>query len=561
MGPPVLLFVAALAVRLACGLLFGGPGYLDSFYYVDVAQQLAAGHGLNVPFIWSFIEVGGHIPADPVLPVPSNAHWMPLASLVQVPFIGLFGATPFASALPFWVAGAAAAPLTWFIGRDAGLARWQCLAAGVMVAVPGALTPFLAQPDNFGLYLLLGALALWLCSLGLRGRRAAFVLGGFVVGLASLSRNDGVLLGVPFALAFLLERWRAWRSGGLTGPAGGKAGGLFGRGGSIGWAAAIGCLACFLIVMVPWYARQLAVFGALLPSAATGRVLWITDYSQLFGVTGDPSLASFLAQGLGPLLASRALGFVAAVGLFAYLPFALVLAPFVAIGTWLRRRDLAFAPWLTYGLTLLAFSAALFALHVPSGNFMHSAVALLPHAYLVLTLGIVAAVASVARRRSHWDVPRASRVFTGLAVGVLLVFAALATSSTSHTWQTLADSRVPIERALAPLPDADRLMSGDPAGWWYATGRWGVMTPADPLLTVEEAARAYDIRWLVLERAQVVPSLSPVLAGTVRPTWLSAPLVTVTGPVADAPPGAASEGPTAALYAVCLNPGDTRCGP
>ena len=153
MGLPILLFAAALAVRVAAGLLFTGPGYLDAFYYVDVARQLAAGHGLNVPFVWAYLEVGGHIPTVPVLPVPADAHWLPLASLVQVPFIWLLGPTGLASGLPFWLAGAAAAPLTYLIGLDAGFERWQAIVGGALVAVPGALTAYMAQPDNFGLYL------------------------------------------------------------------------------------------------------------------------------------------------------------------------------------------------------------------------------------------------------------------------------------------------------------------------------------------------------------------------------------------------------------------------
>ncbi len=32
-------------------------------------------------------------PSDPTLPIPSNAHWMPLASLVQVPFLAVLGPT------------------------------------------------------------------------------------------------------------------------------------------------------------------------------------------------------------------------------------------------------------------------------------------------------------------------------------------------------------------------------------------------------------------------------------------------------------------------------------
>jgi hypothetical protein len=540
LGLPILLFAAALAVRAAAGFLFMGPGYLDAFYYVDVARQLAAGHGLNVPFVWAYLEVGGHVPAVPLLPVPADAHWLPLASLVQVPFIWLLGPTGLASALPFWLAGAAAAPLTYLIGLDAGLERWQALVGGALVAVPGAVTAYMAQPDNFGLYLFLGALALWLCGRGLAGDRRAFVLGGLMVGLGSLARNDGILLGVPFGLAFLVERWGAWRGGG----------GVF-SGGRIGWSAAIGCLAAFAVVMVPWYLRQIAVFGTPLPSAATGRILWITSYDQLFSVTGTPTVGTFLAQGLGPLLASRLLGLVAAIGLFAYQPFAVVLAPFAVVGAWLRRRSPSLGPWFVYGITLLAFSSLLFALHVPSGNFMHSAVALLPVAYLLLPVGIAAAVGWVARRRTDWDVPRASRTFSAIAVAVVAVFAAATTVITSGVFQGVADARAPIALALQGLPAADRLMSADPAGWWYTTGRSGVMSPADPLPVVEQAAAAYDVRWLVLERSQIVPSLEPVLDGTAHPGWLSAPLVTSSdgGQVA------------AALYAVCLTPGDARCGP
>jgi hypothetical protein len=73
---PVTLFLLALVARLVVAAGFPDPAYPDSFYYVDVARQLAAGHGFNIDFIWIFAEVGGRIPADPVLPIASNAHWM-----------------------------------------------------------------------------------------------------------------------------------------------------------------------------------------------------------------------------------------------------------------------------------------------------------------------------------------------------------------------------------------------------------------------------------------------------------------------------------------------------
>ena len=140
-----------------------------------------------------------------------------------------------------------------------------------MVAVPALMSPFVAQPDNFGLFMLLGTLSLWACARGLRGDRRAFALGGVLVGLAFLSRNDGVLLGIPFALAFLADLLRRPRAS------------------RIGWTAALLCAGGFLLVASPWIARQLDVFGTISPSAASGRILWITQYSDLYSVASPPT--------------------------------------------------------------------------------------------------------------------------------------------------------------------------------------------------------------------------------------------------------------------------------
>ena len=166
---PIALYVLALAVRLVLIALFPDPAYPDSYYYVDVANSVAGGHGFQVDFIWIFAEVGGKLPLDPTLPIPSNAHWMPLASLVQVPFIWLFGSSPVASALPFALIGSLAAPLAWAIGRDAGMRPLVSVGAGVLTAIPALSLVYMTQPDNFSLYQPLVAGALWMAARGLRG--------------------------------------------------------------------------------------------------------------------------------------------------------------------------------------------------------------------------------------------------------------------------------------------------------------------------------------------------------------------------------------------------------
>ncbi len=541
---PIALFVVAFIARVVTALPFFAPGYPDSVYYLATARELAAGHGFTIPYIWAFVDTGGHLPAVGTLPIPSNAHWMPLASIVQVPFIWLLGPTYLASCLPFWILGAIAASMTYLLGIEAGLGRRTSIAAGLLLAMPGLAAPDLSQTDNYSLYMVLAVTALWLCVRGTAGDRRAFALGGVVVGLAMLARTDGVLLGVPFVVAFAIELWGRWR---------GRERGAV----RIGWGAAAACFGLFLLVMAPWWMRDYSIFGSISPSSSSGRIIWIRTYEQLFSVSGQATPATFFAQGLGPLLASRIGGLAAVVIVLAGEPLLLVLVPFMVWGAWLHRHEPAFRPWLVYGITFLVVSALVFAVHLPHGMALHSGMALVPQAYLLAVVGIAAAVRWVAARRPHWDAPRATRNFTILAIGLVWVIGGLATVQAADAWGREADYRTTIMTAH-PIPTTDRLMSADPGAYWYGWGITGVPTPNDPLAVVRQAAALYDVRWLILEKDEVVPSLEPVLAGMVHPAWLSKPLAVVpedrgaTGPLATLP--------KAELFAVCLAPGDARCG-
>jgi len=551
---PIALYLLALAVRALLIVLYPDPAYPDAYYYVDVARALQAGHGFSIDFIWIFAEVGGKIPANPTLPIPSNGHWMPLASLVQVPFLALLGPTPAASALPFALIGSLAAPLTWTIAREAGSSRTVALGAGVLAAVPALLTAFMAQPDNFSLYQPLVTGALWLTARGLKGHARSFALAGLLTGLATLARNDGLLVGLVVALAFLWDHRRSWRARGGSAP----------RRPAIPFAAAAASFVLFLLVMAPWWARQLAVFGTLSPSTASGRVLFIQRIDEWNSITGEANLAHLLAMGWGPLLWSRLLGLVAAVGIYSVLVGAILLVPFMLVGAWVRRRSVDFGPFFTFALVLFAFSALVSAVHVPGGTFIHSAVALAPHSYILALEGLAVVVAWLARRRRHWDVGRATLVFTRGIVTLTIVFGLLSVAAVHGTWGAVRAERREVANALERLsvPATDRLMSIDAAGYKYFTGRGGVVLVNDPLETIRSVAVAYDIRWLVLERGDSVPAMEPVLSGRARPVWIGARVFALPAP-------AGSEGsersersaPAVAIFPVCTAAGDARCGP
>ena len=75
----------------------------------------------------------------------------------------------------------------------------------------------------------------------------------------------------------------------------------------------------------------------------------------------------------------------------------------------------------------------------------------------------------------------------------------------------------------------DRVMSIDAASTKYWSGRGGVVLVNDPLDAIRDVARAYDIRWLVLDKDDTVPAAAPIIAGD-RPAWVGPPLDTgVTG--------------------------------
>jgi hypothetical protein len=535
---PIALYLLAFAGRLVLLGGFADPAYPDSFYYVDTARQIAAGHGFNTDVLWIFAEVGGKIPPNPVLPVPSNAHWMPLASLIQVPFIWILGPTALASALPFALIGATAAPLAWKIGKDAGAPRYVALGAGLLTAFPGLSWVYMAQPDNFSLYQPLVAGSLWLAARGVRGSQRSFVLAGLLAGVAMLSRNDGVLVLGVLGLAFLWDRWRTRRSFGDEPP----------RPARIKLVTAIGAVVVFVACVAPWFARQLAVFGSLSPSTASGKVLFIRDIGEWNSITTPATLDHLLGMGAGPLIASRIGGLVAAAIIFSVLVGVLVLIPPMLIGAWNRRRDAWFGPYLLYAIVLFLFSGIVSAVHVPGGTFIHSAVALAPHGYVLGLWGIVVAIGWLAKRRPTWNADQAGRIFVSAAVGFGILAAVGGSSAVHATWAAKADRMHAVAGALdaAHAPADDRLLSIDASGYKYWTGRGGVVLVNDPLDTVLHVAEAYDTRWLILERDDSVPAAAQILIDGNRPAWVGAPIL-------------ARE--DVSLYPVCTRPDDARCAP
>ncbi len=547
----MLLYALALATRAVLVALYPDPAYPDSYYYVDVARAIAAGNGLNVDFVWIFAEVGNRLPDPAVLPIPSNAHWLPLASFIQAPFVSVLGPTAFANALPGILIGALAAPLTWLIARDAGARPIVGLAAGVISAIPGAVSVFLAQPENFAILHPLVAATIWLTARGLKGDGRSFALAGLLAGLATLARNDGILLAGAIALVWLADRIRFLRN----------------RRGSRSWSrvddrapiplmAAVAAFALFMLVMGPWWARQIAVFGSISPTSASGAALWIRQISEWNSITVDPTPAYFFGQGLGPIIASRLQGLLDAFGNFAVMISSIVLLPFLLLGIAGRRSSRDFQPWFVYTFVAFAGATFLYPLHVPGGAFIHTAIGLAPHAAILSVEGVLVLAGLVSRREASSAGARGAAGSSILVWGVVALVigaAVIFTRPVIAGWDNTRQPRLEVAAELDRLgvPPTDRLLTIDAGGYKYFTGRPGVVTPDDPIEVIESVARAYGTRWLIVERVDAARALAPVLQGTLEVPWI--------GPAAFTVPATDGGAPRLALFPVCTTDGDTRC--
>jgi hypothetical protein len=390
----LLLFVLGLSVQMAVASFQTIPGYLDADYYFMGGRQLAEGKGFTEPFIWIYLD-------DPQsIPHPSHGYWMPLASIVTAAGMIITGQTGYAAGrLGFILLAALVPPLTARLAKDFTDNPGLIWTSGLLAIFPVFHTAFLPVPDNYGIYMVAGALYF----LAAKRSRPGFWL-GLLAGIFTLARSDGLLW---LALTFLLlimqgrDRKRGFRyllqEGALS-------------------------VSGFLLVMGPWYVRNIGIYGAPM-SPGNSRALWLTNYDETFAYPATKlSIETWLASGWGQILRARlwALGnniqtLIAAQG-------ALILFPFIVAGMWLYRRDrrvqVGFIAW----MALLVILTLLFPFAGARGSFFHAGAALQPLFWSLAPMGLDAAV-DWARRHGRFT-QQAHLVFRIAMLQIVLMLSA-----------------------------------------------------------------------------------------------------------------------------------------
>ncbi len=525
----VWLFILALALRLLASIPIHQPGYMDAAYYYDIALNLAQGQGLTEPFLWNYLDN----PAG--LPHPSHLYWMPLPTLVAWMGLTLFGQTYRAAQIPFAILSALLPLVSYWVALQTTGSRRHAWLAGLLTVFSGFYVLYWSHADNFTPFALAGSLSLvatWQASQARQYSEArGWALGaGVLAGLAHLSRADGPLLLVAIAISNVKRQISNDKSQ-ITN----HKSQISSSKSLISNLQSLTSNLCFdiwhlifvilgyILVMLPWFARNWAVAGS--PLAATGaQSIWLTTYDDLFSYGRELSLPTYLAWGGENILRSKldALWLnmqtlIAVLGM-------VFLAPLLLVGGWqLRRHPLyQLAAW--YGALLFLAMTFVFTFPGQRGGLFHSGGALLPFIFTAALVGLDATVEWAAARRRGWDARLAAQIF-----GVGLVGMAILVSGFLYYRGMVARTRQP--EAVAPYSALAEwltgrgeanvvVMVGDPPGYWYYGGGLSIVVPNEPVETTLAAADRYGARYLVLDANRPMP-LAALYEGTATHPRLS----------------------------------------
>jgi len=396
--------LATLIVKFIVNQPRSAPGHGDVSFYYTVAKNLAEGRGFSIDYIWTFW-------ADPQgIPTPSNVWWMPLVSIIAA--VGMWlGEPDYASAQAATICFSSLLPImVYLLGRDLFGSRRTGL-IGALLSTTFHL--FLGQPSapiSASPYVVLVPLVFWLTLRAAERPRLLFAVGA-AVALAQLTRSDGLLLmGAVVTAQLLLSKQPMSRQALLRGAA------LL--------------LAGYVLVMSPWWLRNLSDFGTLQP-AASARALFLSNYDQWHALPESVTADQWLAKGWQPVLEKKAEVGLANLKTFAtgmttgaFYPrlawdslavTALMVLSWVGLATTFRRR---FAPvWCHVALEFIFYSA-LFTI-VGRGSFRSAMYGLYPFLVLCAARGIELAVDTVALRLQS---PLRERTASALLTCVVTAF-------------------------------------------------------------------------------------------------------------------------------------------
>jgi hypothetical protein len=312
-----------------------------------------------------------------------------------------------------------------------------------------------------------------------------------------LTRADGLLwlaAGAGFVMLNLIQE----KQGGATIPAQIKNGA----------AAALFLAIGYLLVMYPWYARNLEIYGTLMSSGGS-RTLWLTNYDQTFIYPASKlNMPAWLASGFDLQIKAR----INALGMnlknLLAVQGEIFLLPFIAAGLWRFRK----APFVVLGIAIwiitLGFMTVIFPFSGSRGGFIHSGAAIQPLFWAVAPYGLESAIGLGVRWRK-WNFQSASVFFQSgiillsvLFTGLIFFQVVLGSDLSGAPWRASSDQLRDVWEKMQEMgaKPGDRVMVNNPPGFYLVSGQEAVPVPDGDLDAAVSAADRYEIQYMILDK-------------------------------------------------------------
>ncbi len=457
------------------------PGNIDADYYYMGGLRLAQGHGFTENYIWNYFN-------DPqALPQPSHAYWMPLASILTALGMWLTGQQTFASGRLFFVLLAILIPpLTAALSYRIIPRRDLGILSGLLAICSGFYLPYLPITENYSLFMVLGAL--YFLSLG-RDKKLSYLILGILSGLLSLARSDGILwLFLTFlliAINFLQDKNPL-----LSQPKIASALTSF-----------IFTLSGFLLIMLPWYLRNIKVFGAPM-SSATRRALWLTEYYQTFTYHADQlTFANWLASGWTAILAARLSAIQRVFANIINVQSAIILLPFIVLGIWNLRKNFQIRLGLVAWILLILVFTIIFPFASERGTYIHAVAALQPLVWILAVVGFDVLLQFLSKQ----SIFQLKGIHLILQSVFILIMAMISYSSVNalvltNGWQRGELTYPKVEQFLQQqnISSTEPVMVINPPGYTMMTERPAVMFPYGGEESILAVAEQFGARYIIL---------------------------------------------------------------
>lgn len=484
-----LLFLSGLILPLILAQFQPKPGYLDSEYYYAGGIQLATGKGFTEPYLWNYLD------GTTSLPHPSHTYWFPLASIISAIPMWIFNNTSYAIArIPFILITALVVPITAHLAYLFSKRKDLAIISAVFAIFSVYHAPFVGVTDNFSLFMFFGGLYFIFVTKLLEDsnhKKYYFIL-GILSGLLSLSRSDGLLwIGITFLFIFFQSKYSL----------------------SLMTRHALLALFGFLLIMSPWYYRNLSAFGTLMAPGGS-RALYLQNYEQTFIYPPEAlTKESFLDYGWENIWNDRmwALGTNLQSGFAAH--GGIILFPFIVAGIIYFRKDertkLAVLAW----LALFFVMTFIFPFAGARGAFFHAGAALQPMWWTLAPLGLDSILASL--RKRNWGDERGRIIFTSslILITIILTFFVTYIRIFQLGWGEGETDYVSVEEILRQnhIQPEDTVIVWDAPLYYLDTNRSAVSIPYGGVEAVLAVSEQFNADYLVLEPEAALGKLKDLL--------------------------------------------------